>query len=70
MFLFEEMAVEGAMILATLVATACLLVVVLGFVLQRRAQRAAVLSPGRDVHAARVTGRSARVASTFTPSHN
>ena len=38
-FLFEQIAVEAAMIIATLVATTCLLVVLLGFVLQRRAQR-------------------------------
>jgi hypothetical protein len=70
MFLFEQIVVESAMIIATLVATTCLLIILAGFVLQRRAQRTAALSPDRDVHAARGAGRSARVASTCTPSHN
>ena len=65
--LLEEIAVEAAMIIATIVATACLLIVLAGFVLQRRAQRAAAPSAVRGASGA---GRSARVTSTFTPSHN
>jgi hypothetical protein len=56
------------MIIATLVATACLLVVVAGFVLQRRAQRTA--EPAAAARNASGAGRSARVTSAFTPSHN
>jgi len=67
-FLLEEIAVEAAMIIATLVATACLLIVLAGFVLQRRAQRAA--APAAAVRGASGAGRSARVTSAFTPSHN
>ena len=70
MFLFEEIVVEGGMILATLVATACLLVVVLGFVLQHRAQRSAARAADPTVHGALVAERAARPMSTFTPSHN
>ena len=68
LFLLEEIAVEAAMIIATLVATACLLVVVAGFVLQRRAQRTA--EPAAAARNASGAGRSARVTSAFTPSHN
>jgi hypothetical protein len=70
MFLFEEIVVEGGMILATLVATACLLVVVLGFVLNYRAQRNAARAADPTVHDALVTERAARPMSAFTPSHN
>ena len=68
-FLLEEIAVEAAMIIATLVAATCLLVVLAGFVLQRRAQRTAAPAASRAIRSASGTGRSARVASTFTPSH-
>jgi hypothetical protein len=70
MFLFEEIVVEGAMILATLAATACLLVVVLGFTLQLRARRTAARAADPTVHGALVAERAARPMSTFTPSHN
>jgi hypothetical protein len=39
MLLFGEIVVEAAMIVATIVATTCLLLVLVGFVLQYRAQR-------------------------------
>jgi hypothetical protein len=70
MFLFEEIVVEASMIIATLVATACLLVVVLGFVLQRRAQRSGARAADPTVHGALVAERAARPMSTFTPSHD
>jgi hypothetical protein len=70
MFLLEEIVVEGGMILATLVATACLLVVVLGFVLQYRARRTAARAADPAAHGALVAERAARPMSTFTPSHN
>ncbi|HEY5169679.1 MAG TPA: hypothetical protein VIK03_09850 [Thermoleophilia bacterium] len=70
MFLLEEIVVEGGMILATLVATACLLIVVLGFVLQHRARRAAAPAEVPAVHGGLVAERASRPMSTFTPSHN
>jgi len=70
MFLFEEIVVEGGMILATLVATACLLVVVLGFALQHRAQRSAARAADPAMPGALVAERGARPMSTFTPSRN
>ena len=70
MLLFEEIVVEGAMILATLVATACLLVVVLGFVLQHRAQRNAANPAGPVADDRLIADHAARSLSTFTPSHN
>jgi hypothetical protein len=39
MLLLGEIIVEAAMIIATIVATTCLLLVVVGFILQYRAQR-------------------------------
>ena len=69
-FLLEEIAVEAAMIIATLVATACLLVVVLGFVLQWRDQRNAARAAGPAAHETLTTERAARSLSAFTPSHN
>ena len=69
-FLFEQIAVEAAMIIATLVATACFLVVVLGFVLQHRAQRNAASTAGPVAHDRLIADRAACSLSTFTPSHN
>jgi hypothetical protein len=62
LFLLEEIAVEAVMIVATIVAAACLLIVLVGFVLQRRAASA----PAPAVR----TERAARVPSGFTPSPN
>jgi len=70
MFLLEEVVVEGGMILATLTATACLLVVVLGFVLQYRSRRNAARAADPAAHGTLVAERAARPMSTFTPSHN
>ena len=69
-FLLEEIAVEGAMIIATLAATACLLVVVLGFVLQHRAQRNGARAASPVAQSTLIADRAARPMSTFTPSHN
>lgn len=63
-FLFEEIVVEAGMIIATIAATACLLIVLVGFALQRRALRAASTRDAWRVE------RSARSASGFTPTHN
>ncbi|HEY5168956.1 MAG TPA: hypothetical protein VIK03_06140, partial [Thermoleophilia bacterium] len=60
MLLLEEIVVEAIMIIATLVATACLLVVVLGFVLQRRAQRNRARAADPTVHGALVAERAAQ----------
>jgi hypothetical protein len=71
-FLLEEIAVEATMIIATLVATACLLIVLAGFALQRRSSRAPA-SAGHPVSRSRDARGSERLAhsvSTFTPSHN
>jgi hypothetical protein len=68
MFLLEEIAVEAVMIIATLVATACLLIVLVGFVLQRRASR--VPAPAGHPRDARGGERLAGSVSTFAPSHN
>ena len=46
MLLFGEIVVEAAMIIATIVATTCLLLVLVGFVLQYRAQRMSALASG------------------------
>ncbi len=46
MLLFGEIVVEAAMIIATIVATTCLLLVLVGFVLQYRAQRMSAPASG------------------------
>jgi hypothetical protein len=70
MFLFEEIVVEGAFIIATLVAAACLLVVVAGFALQGRAQRTSMRAADPAIHGTPVAERSARSMTTLTPSHH
>jgi hypothetical protein len=72
LFLLEEIAVEATMIIATLVATACLLIILVGFALQRRPLRAPAAA-GRPTGRSRDARGSERLApsvSTFTPSHN
>ena len=66
MMLFEEIVVEGAMIIATLVAAACLLVILAGFVLQHRAQRNGARAADPAAHGTLVAERGARPMSTFT----
>jgi hypothetical protein len=63
-FLFEEIAVEAAMVIATIAAMACLLIVLVGFALQRRALRTASTRDTWRVE------RSARSSSSFTPTHS
>ena len=62
--LFEEIVSRRAMIIATLVAAACLLVILAGFVLQYRAQRVPQASAGRGsrLQTARPRGRAQRRA--------
>jgi hypothetical protein len=69
-FLLEEIIVEAAMVIATVVATACLLIVLAGFALQRRALRRGAPAARLVVLAqdARVSDRAAHRVSTLTPS--
>ena len=71
MFLFEEIVVEGAFIIATLVAAACLLVLLAGFALQGRAlgRRASASDLAVSTHDLRGAQRAARAVSSFTPTN-
>jgi archaellin len=69
-FLLEEIIVEAAMVIATVVATACLLVVLAGFALQRRAERNGARAAAPATRGTLVAERGVRPMSASTPSHH
>ena len=71
MMMFEEIAVEMIAVIATVVALACLVTILAGVVLERRAVRALTTSRTVERHVVRVRGAERRPGATsaFTPSH-
>ena len=71
MMMFGEIAVEMIAVIATVVALACLVTLLAGVVLERRAGRALTTSRTVERHVVRVrsTARCQGATSAFTPSH-